>query len=323
MADLAWLALISLVIFPVILVLLLWLIRAPARVQIPIKGRHVFITGGSSGIGLELAKLAATQGARISILARDRKRLDEAESYISKHSSHEVKTFSADVADYEAVVRTMEAAEEIDVLICSHGLAVVRSLEDISIKDVNTMLDTNLKGNINIIKAAISKMKQPHDNPRSIAIVSSQAGQTGVFGLAAYSATKFGLRGLAEVLQQELFFYNIRVSLIFPPDTYTPGFIEENKGKPDITKELSSTSTAMEAIVVAKKTLSGIKAGHFFVACNFDGLVLNLATAGVSPQPSLRLAIAEVLLAGFMRIISLCLLWSWYRKISSWYSKKK
>jgi NAD(P)-dependent dehydrogenase (short-subunit alcohol dehydrogenase family) len=50
--------------------------------------------------------------------------------------------------------------------------------------------------------------------------------QVGVYGYAAYSASKFALRGLAEVLQQELISRNIRLSLVYPPDTDTPGFAE-------------------------------------------------------------------------------------------------
>lgn len=50
--------------------------------------------------------------------------------------------------------------------------------------------------------------------------------QVGVYGYAPYAAAKFGLRGLAECLQQELLPANIRVSLAFPPDTMTPGYVE-------------------------------------------------------------------------------------------------
>lgn len=51
----------------------------------------------------------------------------------------------------------------------------------------------------------------------------------GIYGYVAYSASKFGLRGLAEALQQEVIAYNIHVSLIFPPDTDTPGLVEGNE----------------------------------------------------------------------------------------------
>lgn len=50
--------------------------------------------------------------------------------------------------------------------------------------------------------------------------------QVGIYGYTAYSASKFGLRGMAEALQQEIIADNIHVSLIFPPDTETPGFVE-------------------------------------------------------------------------------------------------
>jgi 3-dehydrosphinganine reductase len=64
-----------------------------------------------------------------------------------------------------------------------------------------------------------------------ILFVSSQAGQIGIFGYTAYSATKFALRGFAEALQMELKPYGIYVTLSYPPDTDTPGFKEELKDK--------------------------------------------------------------------------------------------
>jgi short-subunit dehydrogenase len=72
--------------------------------------------------------------------------------------------------------------------------------------------------------------------------VSSVAGQVGVFGYTAYSASKFALTGFAQCLQMELKRDNVYVSLLFPPDTDTPMFVEENKIKPAETKEISKAS---------------------------------------------------------------------------------
>ncbi|KAK6802948.1 hypothetical protein RDI58_000732 [Solanum bulbocastanum] len=78
----------------------------------------------------------------------------------------------------------------------------------------------------------------------------------GIYGYTAYSASKFGLRGLAEALQQEVIGENIHVSLIFPPYTETPGFAEENKRRPQLTSILAASSGSMKADEVAKKALN-------------------------------------------------------------------
>ncbi|MCO5584232.1 hypothetical protein L7F22_038156 [Adiantum nelumboides] len=140
----------------------------------------------------------------------------------------------------------------------------------------------------------------------------------GVYGFAAYSASKFGLKGMAEALQQEIHCYNIRVSLIYPPDTFTPGLEKENETKPEITKVISGSSTAMDAVDVARKAVDGIKAGNFSISCNFDGWMLCIATAGMSPQPSTVLAFAEIFLSGILRLVGLCYIWIWYQTLVKW-----
>lgn len=91
------------------------------------------------------------------------------------------------------------------------------------------MMDINYIGSVNVTRASLSSIKQV-DNGR-IVFVSSIAGQLGLYGYTAYSASKYALRGLAECLQMELYPYNIRVTLAHPPDTDTPGFEVENKVK--------------------------------------------------------------------------------------------
>ncbi|XAR54639.1 3-dehydrosphinganine reductase [Bertholletia excelsa] len=214
-ANLAFLSLIPLV--PLSLLAFLYLIVRPRPVRIPIKGRHVFITGGSSGIGLALAHCAAAEGSRVSILARNREKLEESKRTIELATGVEVAVFSADVRDFASVKKAVEEAGPIDVLVCNQGVFVPGELANQDLEEVRFMIDVNLMGTFNLIKAALPGMKSQRDRgPVSIAIMSSQGGQVGIYGYTAYSASKFGLRGLAEALQQEVIADNIHVSLIFP-----------------------------------------------------------------------------------------------------------
>ncbi|KAL8524727.1 hypothetical protein ACS0TY_014367 [Phlomoides rotata] len=218
----------SLLFIPLSLLLLLYFIVRPKPVWIPIKNRHVFITGGSSGIGLALAQLCAQHGADVTLLARNVAKLEEAQQTIKLATGCDVKVFSADVRDYAAVKRVVEEAGTIDVLVCNHGVYVPQELEEQDMEEIKFMIDVNLTGTFHLIKAALPGMKRSRAErgPGSIALMSSQAGQVGIYGYTAYSASKFGLKGLAEALQQEVITDNIHVSLIFPPDTETPGFAE-------------------------------------------------------------------------------------------------
>ncbi|KAL2469944.1 3-dehydrosphinganine reductase TSC10A [Abeliophyllum distichum] len=295
MAD-AYFSLLSLIlVLPLSLLILLYFIVRPRPVRIPIKNRHVFITGGSSGIGLALAHQCAQQGADVTLLARNVSKLEEAKESIKLATGRDVRIFSADVREYESIVKVVEEVGEIDVLVCNHGVYVPQELESQELEEIRFMIDVNLMGTFHLIKAALPGMKKnrAERGPGSIAIMSSQAGQVGIYGYTAYSASKFGLRGMAEALQQEIIADNIHVSLIFPPDTETPGFVEENKRRPQLTSIIAASSGAMKADEVAKKSIDGIKSGTFIVPCNFEGFLLSVATAGLCPQRSFLMAFVE------------------------------
>ncbi|XP_021299027.1 3-dehydrosphinganine reductase TSC10A-like isoform X1 [Herrania umbratica] len=311
------------ILFPFLLLLLYFIVR-PRPVNIPIKNRHVFITGGSSGIGLALAHQAASQGARVSLLARSLSKLEEAKQSIRLSSGVDVSIFAADVRDHDAVQKAINDAGPIDVLVVNQGVFVPQELEKQGLDEVKFMIDVNLMGSFNVIKAVLPLMKERKDRgPTSIALMSSQAGQVGVYGYTAYSASKFGLRGLAEALQQEVIADNIHVSLIFPPDTDTPGFEQESKVRPELTTILAGSSGSMKADEVAKKALDGIKSGSFIVPCNFEGQMLAIATAGLSPQRSFLMAFIEVAFIGIFRLVALFFQWNWYGSIEQWHAKKK
>ncbi|KAK5832153.1 3-ketodihydrosphingosine reductase [Gossypium arboreum] len=304
----------GLLLLPVLLLLLLlYFIVRPRPINIPIKNRHVFITGGSMGIGLAIAKQAASEGARISLLARSVDQLQKAKESICQAYEVEVSIFSADVRDYDAVERAINEAGSIDVLVVNHGVYYVEEFETQGLDVMKTMIDVNLMGSFNVIKAALPLMKDRKDKgPASIALMSSMAGQVGTYGFAAYSATKFGLRGLAEALQQEVLENNIHLSLIFPPVTETPGFEPARKTMPEITNIISSTSAGMKAEEVGKITIQGIKSGSFSIPCKLDGRALAIATAGLSPQRCFIMASLEVVFAGLFRFVALLLQWNWY-----------
>ncbi|XP_056161578.1 3-dehydrosphinganine reductase TSC10A-like [Syzygium oleosum] len=325
MAALSLLSLLLLILLlPLSLLLVLSLIVRPRPVKIPLKNRHVLVTGGSSGIGFAIARRAAAEGARVSILARSQAKLEEARQAIRLATGIDAATFSADVRDFDAVRRAAEEAGPVDVLVVNQGVFVPEELAKQELDEVRFMIDVNLIGSFNMIKAFLPAMKARTDRrPASIALMSSQAGQVGIYGYTAYCASKFGLRGLAEALQQEIIADDIHVSLVFPPDTDTPGLAEENKRRPPLTSIIAGSSGAMKADEVAEKTLSGIKSCSFIVPCNFEGHLLAIATAGLSPQRSYIMAFMEVVGVGILRLAGLFFQWNWYSSIEKWHAQSK
>lgn len=90
-----------------------------------------------------------------------------------------------------------------------------------------------------------------------------------------------------------------------------------------MTNIIAGSSGGMKADDVARKALDGIKSAKFIVPCNFEGAMLAVATAGLSPQSSPLMAFLEVVGAGLMRFAAICFQWNWFSTIESYYAKKK
>lgn len=91
--------------------------------------------------------------------------------------------------------------------------------------------------------------------------------------------------------------------------------LPDMKTIPEITKILSGSSTALDAVSVARASLAGVKAGRFQISCNLEGAALSVVCAGMSPQPTLVMGVVEIVSMGLMRIIALFVQKGWYDTI--------
>ena len=240
-------------------------------------GKTVFIPGGSSGIGLSAAKLLASQGAHVVILARNSKRLEEASAGIKqnrKSDTQRVGFMTLDVSVNAAVKSTMAKAVSDfgtpDLLINCAGRAYPRNFEDISFTQFDETMRINMYGIWNTCQTLIPLMKKKGG---VIVNTSSMCGFIGVFGYTDYCASKYAVVGFSEALKSELKQFNIAVQVLCPPDTDTPGFQEENKTKPEETKEISASAKLMSPDDVARVLLNDIGTGKFMIIPNMDGKI--------------------------------------------------
>lgn len=198
-------------------------IVAPSHDTRDLAGKIAVITGGGSGVGRATALALAAAGATTVLLGRSRPPLDETAGLIHA-SGGTALAISADVAAEAAITAAFAAAARegggIDVVILSAGIGRFGRVADYPLDDWNATLATNLTGPFLCARAAI-----PHLRARgggSIIAISSGAGKQGYAGLAAYSASKFGLMGLMQGLAGELAPDNIKVSTIVPGSIMTP-----------------------------------------------------------------------------------------------------
>lgn len=241
---------------------------------------HAIITGGSSGIGKATAKLLASKGANISIIARTESILAEAKTEIeaaSVNSNQQVVTIAADVShreDIEAAIQKAIAQNgPVDYLITSAGIAQPGYFQDQAIEIFEQTMAINYFGTLYAIRAVVPQMlerKKGH-----IVLVSSGAGLIGIYGYTTYSPTKFALRGLAESLRGEMKVYGVNVSIVYPPDTDTPQLVAENKTKPEETKRITATADMWTAAGVAQEIVQGIEKNVFAIAPGLEISLLN------------------------------------------------
>ena len=237
-------------------------------------GKNVFLTGGSSGIGLATAKLLAGAGANVVIFARDAGKLAAALEQIEGRRVSAAQRFAyrpLDVADHAAVTAAMAAAVESfgapDLLINNVGRALPHYFEDVTFEQFDETMRTNLYGAWSTTAALV-----PHMGAGSVIVnVSSMAGFMGVFGLSDYCASKFAVVGLSEVLRQELRPRGIAVSVLCPPDTDTPGLANEDLTKPAETRAVSAGAKLMQPDDVARDLIRGIERGTFMIVPGGDG----------------------------------------------------
>jgi 3-dehydrosphinganine reductase len=241
---------------------------------------HVVITGGSSGIGLETARLAVGRGARVSLIARDAGRLATAAMHVGA-----AVTAPADVTDADALAEALTtvatANGPCDVLVTSAGAAHPGYFEQLDDSVFREQMDVDYFGTLHAVRAVVPSMIQRGRG--HVVTISSTAGLIGVFGYSAYGPAKFAVRGLAETLRPELAPHGIVVACAYPPDTRTPGLDAENALKPPETERISAAITPRDAVDVARAIVTGIEKDRLVITADAQTAALARAAGLLAP----------------------------------------
>ena len=177
--------------------------------------KTAYITGGSKGIGLGVAKAMLAKGMNVAITGRNRESLNVAIEVLNKVGNGEILAIESDVRDYEseknAIGQVLKKWGTLDVVIANAGVGKFASIEDMSLEDWNSVIDINLTGVFHTVKASIPSMKK---SKGYIITIASLAGTNFFKKGSAYNASKFGLVGFTQAIMMDLRQYGVRVTTI-------------------------------------------------------------------------------------------------------------
>jgi NAD(P)-dependent dehydrogenase (short-subunit alcohol dehydrogenase family) len=188
-------------------------------------GKHVVVTGAASGIGRAVAIAAADRGAIVHLTDRNADALAEVAGVIRGGGGRVGAVQALDVRDVEQVrsfgTQVHEQAVAADIVMNVAGIAIWGTVERMQHEQWRSVIDVNLMGPIHVIETFLPTMVEAGRGGHLVN-VSSAAGLIGLPWHGAYSASKFGLRGLSEVLRYDLRRHKIGVSIVCPGGVDTP-----------------------------------------------------------------------------------------------------
>lgn len=242
-----------------------------------LRDRRCLITGAASGIGRATATATAERGAEVHLT--DIQDLGDVVAEIERTGGRVGSATVADLTDHEAVVALAERVHadggSVDVVMNIAGVSTWGAIERLRHSDWQKMIDVNLIGPISVLECFVPPMIEAGRGGHLVN-VSSAAGLIGLPWHAAYSASKFGLRGVSEVLRFDLRRHGIGVSLVCPGGVRTPlvdtvEIVGVDRSDPRVQRAIAHfMRRAVTPERVAERILEGIEKNRYLVFTSAD-----------------------------------------------------
>lgn len=189
-----------------------------------LKNRVAVVTGGTRGIGLSIAAALTEEGAKAYICGRDEKYLKQALDQLRAGGKQDAADGTvADMRHAEQCRKLIHGAADrfggIDILVNNAGVGIFKPVDQLSVEEWDSIIETNLSGVFYCCREAIPLMRKRGGG--YIFNISSLAGVNPFAGGSAYNASKYGLNGFSEAMMQDIRYDGIRVSYIMPGSVAT------------------------------------------------------------------------------------------------------
>jgi len=241
--------------------------------------KKCLITGAASGIGRATALALAKQGAALALTDINAEALQQVAQDAHTLGGKILGTFPADIADYDAIKHMAEQLhnehQAMDVVMNIAGISTWGSIDKLEHRHWRQLIEINLMGPIHVLELFVPPMIEAKQGGH-IVNVSSAAGLFGLPWHSAYSATKFGLRGISEVLRFDLRQHHIHVSLVCSGAVNT-GLVQTvnivgfDRNHPKVKKLVGRFQRhAVTPEQAAEKILKGVRKKRYMVYTSWD-----------------------------------------------------
>ena len=190
-------------------------------------GRSVLLTGATGGLGQAIAASLAARGAQVILSSR---KPEELERLAASLSGHGHRSIVSDLAEGGAATALLAEAGEIDVLVANAALPASGKLDSFSADQIDRALRVNLEAPIQMTRALIPGFTMRRSG--HFVYISSLSGKTATAGASLYAATKFGLRGFALCLRDDMRPAGVGVSVVCPGAIRDAGMFAESGAPP-------------------------------------------------------------------------------------------
>jgi short-subunit dehydrogenase len=213
-------------------------------------GRTALLTGATGGIGNAIARALHRQGASVKLSGRRAEVLEELAGELGERA----EVLPADLSKPEEVTGLLDRAGDVDLLVANAALPGSGRFDDLTAEQVDRILSVNLRAPLMLTHALLPRMLERGSG--NLVYIASISGKVPAGGASVYSATKFGLRGFAFSLHEEVRAKGIGVTTVFP------GFIRDAGMFADTELKLPPGAGTRTPEQVADAVLSGIATGR-------------------------------------------------------------